>query len=112
VTPKANVSAYGQLGVGTSGLSAGVGGKVDIVKGKSDLFGQVALEFDGASKPFIHQRYYLYNDWKMLSGNIYAYAEVCLPIVGCWKPTKDIWDWEGITLRGFTFNIDRKTYIK
>jgi len=95
--PTAKVQAVPSIGIGTTNLSAGVRGVIDLINLEAPFraHATLAVREMPTRELILDLDAELAVDLKALDGTIFAFAEVELPVVGKKKIEKPFFTWEG-----------------
>lgn len=115
--PVGELSGYAEAGVSIGGiLGVGAGGNLIFVKGQLDMNAFAGVWIQNASQIVAAVSYYFGYDLQILKGNLYAYAEACVPdwvpFVGgsCSRYTHSLFNWAGYSSSG-TIAEGTRTYV-
>ena len=100
--PTTELTGYAEAGVEFFDvLGAGVGGNLTFIKGYLHLNSVAGIWTQTASQVVGFDNFYFGHNLEMLKGNLYAYVELCAPILGCWRPVEhNFFEWSGFTSSG------------
>ncbi|MEP6674334.1 MAG: hypothetical protein ABJA78_04240, partial [Ferruginibacter sp.] len=80
--PVIDLKGYVEAGVSIGGVGKlGVGGELTFVHGNVPVSGYVGIWSQTASQIVVGYNYYMGYDLSVLSGRLYAYADVCVPVI-------------------------------
>ncbi|MGG9964803.1 hypothetical protein [Ferruginibacter sp. SUN106] len=80
--PVIDLKGYIEAGVSIGGVAKlGVGGELTFIKGNVPLSSYVGIWSQTSSQVVVGYNYYMGYDLNVLSGRLYGYADVCVPVV-------------------------------
>jgi hypothetical protein len=110
--PVVDLKGYVEAGISIGGVAnLGVGGELTFIKGDIPLNSFVGIWAQNAEQVVVGYNYYMGFDLSMLSGRLYGYAELCAPIVGCYRLGEvNFFKWGGFKSSG-TFAEGGSNYV-
>jgi hypothetical protein len=122
--PFVRSKAYAQVAVDIDIARAGVEGDLTLLDYGLNLDGEVSFGIDPANKPYFKTHAEVSQNMKMLGGELYAFAEACVPCgdfgSNCGFPffsCDEKWrlitffNWKGFEYNGVLLNFNKNNYI-
>ena len=111
--PVIDLKGYIEAGVSFGGVAKlGVGGELTFIKGNVPLSSYVGIWSQTASQVVVGYNYYMGYDLNVLSGRLYGYADVCVPVIDACHRVGEVnfFTWGGFKSSG-TFVDGGSNYV-
>lgn len=100
-TPVIDLKGYAEGGLQVGIVKCGAGAELTFIKAQAPLYGLVGIWTQDASQVVVGYSYYVGYDLSMLSGRIYGFADICVPVLGCTRVGEvDFFHWNGYKSSG------------